>query len=472
MAALKQITKSQSLAKGVDKELTCAICLSRYNQPKILPCLHSYCKGCLEDIMKKPQEKKSITCPQCKVVHEIPPQGIDGFTTFFTINNLLELLHIHESTEETPVESIKCTSGLDDNPAVARCLTCSDYLCESCCTIHQKQKLSRDHEIKTLKEIKQSDKMTGVRSLHKRQHCEEHKDKLLELYCKTCKKVICLLCVLVTHKQHDYAVVSETRAEVQKQLEKQISELQVKEIEFQNHQKYTENLLRISNEAAKSSKVKVNKACDDLIKAVEARRAHLLAEVHTIHESEVKQITTESESLELSLLRLSDSIQFTRQLLDNGDDVEVTAVSDQTVQTLTSLKKLAWDTSTLKRSLLRSEFKSMKESISEFGKVLHTIQPSDIIFDYIIPICGVYVKSEFSFKVYLSKEISERGYDAVSEITITCSDTQVDCKIKKHDFNSWMVSFTPDKTGEHKVTVQIGSSVSASCIIHVFSFPL
>ena len=85
----------------------------------------------------------------------------------------------------------------------------------------------------------------------------------------------------------------------------------------------------------------------------------------------------------------------------------------------------------------------MKESISEFGKVLHTIQPSDIIFDYIIPICGVYVKSEFSFKVYLSKEISERGYDAVSEITITCSDTQVDCKIKKHDFNSWMVSFTP-----------------------------
>ena len=470
MAALKQITKSQSLAKGVDKELTCAICLSRYNQPKILPCLHSYCKGCLEDIMKKPQEKKSITCPQCKVVHEIPPQGIDGFTTFFTINNLLELLHIHESTEETPVESIKCTSGLDDNPAVARCLTCSDYLCESCCTIHQKQKLSRDHEIKTLKEIKQSDKMTGVRSLHKRQHCEEHKDKLLELYCKTCKKVICLLCVLVTHKQHDYAVVSETRAEVQKQLEKQISELQVKEIEFQNHQKYTENLLRISNEAAKSSKVKVNKACDDLIEAVEARRAHLLAEVRTIHESEVKQIITESESLALSLLRLSDSIQFTRRLLDNGDDVEVTAVSDQTAQTLTNLKELAWDTSILKPSLLRPEFESLKESIGKFGKVLCMVQPNDIIFDGIPD--EVFVGRESNFKVHLSKEISERGYDAVSEITVSCLDTQIDCKVKKHDFNSWMVSFTPDKTGEHKVTVQIGSSVSASCIIHVFSFPL
>ncbi|MCG8623704.1 MAG: hypothetical protein MJE68_17135, partial [Proteobacteria bacterium] len=77
-----QSTQNQSLAEGVDKELTCSICLSRYNQPKILPCLHSYCKGCLEVMLKKSREEKKITCPQCKVVHELPPEGIDGFTTF------------------------------------------------------------------------------------------------------------------------------------------------------------------------------------------------------------------------------------------------------------------------------------------------------------------------------------------------------------------------------------------------------
>ena len=123
---------NQSLAEGVDKELTCAICLSRYNRPKLLPCLHSYCKGCLEDMLKKSREKRNITCPQCKVEHVLPPQGIEGFTTFFTINNLLELLKIHKSSGEKP----KCTSGLDENFAVARCLTCSDYLCEGCLKIH------------------------------------------------------------------------------------------------------------------------------------------------------------------------------------------------------------------------------------------------------------------------------------------------------------------------------------------------
>jgi hypothetical protein len=414
-------------------------------------------------MLKKSHDKKGITCPQCKVAHELPSQGIDGFTTFFTINNLLELLHIHENTStETPVESIKCSSGLDENPAIARCLTCSDYLCESCCTIHRKQKVTKAHTVKTLDEIKQSDKKSGVKSLHKKQHCEEHEDELLKIYCKTCKKVICLLCAVVTHKSHDYVVISAVRSELQKQLEKQISEVQAKEIEFQNHQKYTENLLRISNEAAKSSEIEVNKIFDEVSAALEARRAQLLAEVHSIHESEVKQISTESESVACSLSRLSGSIQFTKQLLDNGDDVEVAAVSDQTTQTLSSLTKMTWDKRMFQPSLLRPKFKSIKEAISAFGKIVSVVEPSDIIFSN-MPVDAL-VGKKSSCEVHLSDEISQRGYEAAMKVTVSHSDTSVleSTAIKKKDFNSWVVSFTPDKPGEYKVEVQIGCSVSLS----------
>ena len=466
-----QSTQNQSLAEGVDKELTCAICLSRYDQPKILPCLHSYCKGCLEDMSKKSREKKSITCPQCKVVHELPPQGIDGFTTFFTINNLLELLHIHENAAaKTPVESIRCSSGLDENPAVARCLTCSDYLCESCYAIHQKQKMSKDHDIKTLEEIKHSDKKTGVRSLHKRHHCNEHKDKLLELYCKTCRKAICFICALLTHKQHDCAVISEVRAETQAALEKQIMEVHTKEIEFQNHQKYTKNLLKISNEAAKSAEAKVNQVYSALIQSIEARCAQLIDDVHRIHESEVKQITLESESIAHSLSRFSGSIQFTKQLLDNGDDVEVMANSDQTAQTLTNLTQLEWDTDTLKPSLLHAEFDSMEECMSTFGKVVCTVQPDDVIFSN-LPV-EASVGKEHIFEVSLSKKISEKGYDASADITISLSDGSVLAPfvVKRNNFNSWSVSFIPDESGEHEVSVKIrGCSSSVSRTIDVIN---
>ena len=468
-----QSTQSQSLAEGVDKELTCAICLSMYNQPKILPCLHSYCKGCLEDMLKKSREKQSITCPQCKVVHELPPQGIDGFTTFFTINNLLELLHIHENAvAETPVKSIKCGSGLDENPAVARCLTCSDYLCESCHTIHQKQKVTKDHDIKTLEEIKHSDKKTGIRSLHRRQNCTEHKDKQLELYCKTCKKVICLVCAVVNHNKHECAVINEVRAEIQKELEKQISKVQAKEREFQDHQKFTENLLRISNEAAKSSKMEINKACDGLIQAIESRRAQLLSDVNKFHEAEMKQITAESESVALSLLRMSDSIQFMRQLLDNGDDVEVINVSDQTSQTLSSLASMTCDASTLKPSLLRPKFESVKESIGKFGKVVSTVEPSDIMVSNVPEI--IWRSEESSFDVCLSKEVSERSYEGALEVTITPETVTVPVDVQyyafapsaqmpkttvtKKGFNTWTVSFELYEEGKYQAKFCAGGT--------------
>ena len=44
---------SKSLAKGLNKELTCPICLELFKTPKLLPCLHSFCKECLQDMVGK-----------------------------------------------------------------------------------------------------------------------------------------------------------------------------------------------------------------------------------------------------------------------------------------------------------------------------------------------------------------------------------------------------------------------------------
>ena len=98
MATTKDSTsiaaKISTLAEDVDKELTCAICLSRYETPKVLPCLHTYCKGCLGDLLAKSREADRVTCPQCKEEHQLPEDGVEGFRTYFTINNLLELLQV------------------------------------------------------------------------------------------------------------------------------------------------------------------------------------------------------------------------------------------------------------------------------------------------------------------------------------------------------------------------------------------
>ena len=52
--------------KEVKKQLCCAICLEQFKEPKVLPCLHTYCKGCLVKLVKKKEHDDIITCPECR----------------------------------------------------------------------------------------------------------------------------------------------------------------------------------------------------------------------------------------------------------------------------------------------------------------------------------------------------------------------------------------------------------------------
>ena len=48
------------------KQLTCAIYIEQFKEPKVLPCLHTYCKGCLVKLVKKQGLDHFITCPECQ----------------------------------------------------------------------------------------------------------------------------------------------------------------------------------------------------------------------------------------------------------------------------------------------------------------------------------------------------------------------------------------------------------------------
>ena len=52
--------------KKVNEHLECAVCIEQFQEPKVLPCLHTYCKGCLEKLVKKKGPGYVITCPECR----------------------------------------------------------------------------------------------------------------------------------------------------------------------------------------------------------------------------------------------------------------------------------------------------------------------------------------------------------------------------------------------------------------------
>ena len=455
-----------------DKELTCDICLSQYKDPKILPCLHIYCKGCLVGLATKTKPSE-LTCPKCKDIHKVPPQGIDSFKTYLVISNLVELLQIHKITCGGVTTEIQCESGLDENQAFARCLSCAEYLCISCFHIHQKLTATKHHNVLTLDKIRQSDKTLWIEHLKKRLHiCGEHEQEILRLYCKTCREVICRDCALVKHRLHNYVFLREVCLDTQSGIETLLKKIHKIKEEFGNHKRYIEMIHTANKKVVKSSVKEVNESCDQVIQAIEARRAILTANLHRVREAENEQHKERKKYLDRSIVQLSDSIQFTRDLLRRDDDVEIMMLGQQAKVALTRLTKVTFDKEASKPTLLRLTFSDvMNPMIAGFGI---NIVKSDIVIEDVPTHAQMNQEISFTCKVKVSDDIRHFDATPLLSVRVVCNGEDIPVKILNSGLNHWRVSLSknPCESGLHTIEVKLGetASVRHTFTVHKLSF--
>lgn len=184
--------------------LTCTICLQHYCQPKILPCLHSYCQDCLKKLLGG--SKRELRCPECREVVPLPA-GVEGLKTNFFINGLLDLV--------PPVEESKATCSLcpligqdASSVAVSHCIDCADHLCQACARGHRCSRLTHGHLLVDMEAYCSGKYNEEVR---KRQasRCKEHKGEDLQYFCITCAAALCRECRLGPHLEHPCLPLSE-----------------------------------------------------------------------------------------------------------------------------------------------------------------------------------------------------------------------------------------------------------------------
>ncbi|KAI5710754.1 hypothetical protein M8J75_011215 [Diaphorina citri] len=117
--------------------LTCAICLDRYRNPKLLPCQHSFCmEPCMDGLVD--YVRRQVKCPECRAEHRIPYQGVQGYPTNVTLQRFLEL-HIEitgELPDPTSGQVMKRCSVCSEKSYVAMCGHCDKEVCADCKGAH------------------------------------------------------------------------------------------------------------------------------------------------------------------------------------------------------------------------------------------------------------------------------------------------------------------------------------------------
>ena len=326
-------TKSEELVKKIEAELTCAICLDQFNDPKVLPCLHTYCRKCVESLVERSLQPvegdSSIVCPQCREENVLPKGGAEKLLTSFRFTNLVQVLEVHKADQsEDGGKTLTCDNGLDTNPATARCLDCDAYLCRSCLDIHKKQISLKKHTTVTLDEIKEK----GDKCFHRPQYCIKHDKEVLKLYCRTCSEPICGDCTYVDHRTHEYVFLSDVQDELKKMLTKKVTSLKgVVELAKDKKEKL-DALMEKHKENVVNVHAEIDKTIKEQIVNLKKRQAELHEEVEEKAKQEEKTISTDNESAEFNLVRLASIIKFTERLLQTGNGAEIAAMASQSIE--------------------------------------------------------------------------------------------------------------------------------------------
>ncbi|CAG2209537.1 unnamed protein product [Mytilus edulis] len=96
-------------------------------------------------------------------------------------------------------------------PGSHYCIDCEEYYCENCKFVHNRQKLSRNHQFQ-----KASDLIPEGKS-----RCSEHKEELT-LLCNTCNVPVCTSCVAGKHNKHDFSKIVDGIAQLRGENETKI----------------------------------------------------------------------------------------------------------------------------------------------------------------------------------------------------------------------------------------------------------
>lgn len=137
--------------------IMCLVCKRKLCQPKLLSCLHVFCKMCLQSHYQPGGDVVGdmigfnygqVTCPRCQQATEVPgPLGLDSLDDDYVMHNMLDMLAIEEM-------QLDCTScKTDETKAVARCSECAEFLCTSCVSAHQHMRCFESHHVIKFDEI-------------------------------------------------------------------------------------------------------------------------------------------------------------------------------------------------------------------------------------------------------------------------------------------------------------------------------
>uniref|UniRef100_A0A8C4HQW7 RING-type E3 ubiquitin transferase n=1 Tax=Dicentrarchus labrax TaxID=13489 RepID=A0A8C4HQW7_DICLA len=315
--AKREAGSTSPVVRQIDKQfLVCSICLDHYRNPKVLPCLHTFCESCLQNYI--PPESLTLSCPVCRQTSILPEKGVCALQNNFFITNLMEVLQ--------------------RDPECSRPEACS--VLES----------------------------VSAAAAGKPLCCPNHEGKVMEFYCESCETAMCLDCTEGEHREHVTVPLRDVVEQHKAVLKTQLDAIHSRLPQLTAAIELVSEISRQLNERKTEAVAEITSTFEELERALHQRKTALITDLENICSTKQKVLQAQLSSLLQGKEHIQSSCSFTEQALSHGSATEVLLVQKQMSERVTALARHDFP----ERPHQNVETEGLRRSIQNLGVLLTT----------------------------------------------------------------------------------------------------
>ena len=452
----------------LEKEITCAICHDHYTEPKVLPCLHYYCKQCVHSLTLRTGLDKPFSCPECRKDTTLPQGNVDELPTAFFVNRMKS---VHSKLERAhgKVEA-KCEMCSGDG-AKAFCRQCTQFICDECVKQHHRMKVFAGHKIASLDELKE-----GVKEIIMEesplQVCKEH-DEVMKIYCFDCNCLICRDCTIKDHLGHSYKFIKKSAPEMKQKLIKQLDPLKEVKIDLSCAVKEIKSTKCEIEAQGESVANDINGSFDELQKIMEDHRKELLKEAALKVTEKLEHLSGQEKRVSISYAVVQSVIEYTEQFVEYSSNDEIMCMHAEIKSHIEKEIKEHRNENNLEPveevdiGVEVSCAKNLKQLLQTNAKMTVCIDPTKCT------VSGEGMKSaevskECRFSLIPNEKRTKRECAVDCHLKSFVNGTIVKCCVDRREDNEYRISYTPTTRGRHELTVTVNGQEVAGSPFPVF----
>ena len=295
----------------LEREITCGICQEHYTDPKILPCLHYYCKQCVLRLALRTGTGKPFSCPECRCEATLPEGGVDELKTAFFVNRLKTTVSNIERTHGKVEVKCELCEGSSGN-AEALCRQCGRFICQECVNLHKRIATFKSHEIASLDDLKHGRAQPIPVKEPPTKKCLDHEEPLT-IYCYDCDCLICRDCTVKDHREHNFEFTKKAAPDEKRMLLVEMKPLKDLHVKLTNAVEHIQTT-KLEVETQKDSTVNsIKTSFKELRDILDKREKELVEEAGSIVQEKVDKLSVQEETLSLASAEVQSVVDYTER---------------------------------------------------------------------------------------------------------------------------------------------------------------